>query len=300
MAAERMSLKENPMEVCFVALVRDVLVGFVSLSRKNMSTEDLVTLRKSFAIDRVIDFNRHRTKSQAFIQFLLMSPAHESRCSFFLTEVMAQFGKSLLYFLDHPQKGTSEFVLQTLIPVRPRLWCGEGAADHKRVDKSAGSTLYLTTKHLVHRRKTIAETKVVIVGGSANALSMLESFVYSPSVYMTNITIVSDVVPHGLHPHYIKENPDVKYKSGFTGALSTRNHQYLSDEEFTALGIYRRVKAKVGRLTDIDRSSRAIIVSDKSVVDYDVLVLAVGVQGETVYSCILDLALHSLCLILRT
>jgi hypothetical protein len=129
---------------------------------------------------------------------------------------------------------------------------------------------------------------------------MLESFVYSPSVYMTNITIVTDVVPHGLHPHYIKENPDVKYKSGFTGALSTRNHQYLSDEEFTALGIYRRVKAKVGRLTDIDRSSRAIIVSDKSVVDYDVLVLAVGVQGETVYSCILDLALHSLCLILRT
>jgi NADH dehydrogenase FAD-containing subunit len=35
-----------------------------------------------------------------------------------------------------------------------------------------------------------------------------------------------------------------------------------------------------GRLTDIDRKNRAVIVSDEVIVEYDVLVLASGVQGE--------------------
>lgn len=282
-ASESIQLKENPVEVCFVAMVRDQIVGVVSLSRKNMSTEDLIMLRKSYAIDKLLDFNRHRTRAQAFIQSFLLDVIYEGRATYFLIEIMRLFGKTLLFYNDYPNKSTSEVVLQTLIPVRPRLWCGtyEKAESH---DKQLGTALCLTTKRLVHDKRTISESKVVVVGCSASAMAMLEEFVYSLVVYMTNITVIVEVVPHGLSPfHHIPENPDVKYKLGFSGCFSITNYQYLSDEEFTALGIYRRVKVKVGRLTDIDRSSRAAIISDKAVVDYDLLVLSNGVQGLRLY-----------------
>ena len=278
-ASDNTLLKDNPVEVCFTAMVRDRIVGVISLSRKNMTTEDLAMLRKEYSVDKLLDFNRHRTRAQAFIQLFVLDVIYESRAAYFLAEVMRLFGKTLLFYYDYPSKSTADFVFQTLVPVRPRLWCG-AAKKTEAQDRQHGAALYLTTKRLAQKNRIIAESKVVVVGTSASAMSLLEEFVYSTQVYMTNITVIVEVVPYGLSPyHHIAENPDIKYKNPFTGCFSITNHQYLSDEEFTALGIYRRVKVKVGRVTDIDRTSRAAIVSDKAVVDYDLLVLSTGVQG---------------------
>ena len=283
-ASDNISLKDNPVEVCFTAMVRDRIVGIISLSRKNMATEDLAMLRREYSVDKLLDFNRHRTRAQAFIQLFVLDIIHESRASYFLSEVMRLFGKTLLFYYDYPNKSTAEVLFQTLVPVRPRLWCGD-AKKTQAQDSKHGAALYLTTKRLAGVKRIIAESKVVVVGTSASAMSILEEFVYSTQVYMTNITVIVEVVPHGLSPyHHIPENPDIKYKLPFSGCFAITNHQYLSDEEFTALGIYRRVKVKVGRVTDIDRSSRAAIVSDKAVVDYDLLVLSTGVQGWLISS----------------
>jgi NADH dehydrogenase FAD-containing subunit len=54
------------------------------------------------------------------------------------------------------------------------------------------------------------------------------------------------------------------------------------------MGLAHRVTIVKGRLTDIDRDNRAIVISDEIVVEYDLLVLAAGVQGTYAFlvSCV--------------
>lgn len=279
------NLKENPPEACFVAWVNNEIVAFLHLTRKSITNDELTNMRKLYSVDRLVDFNRHRLRSQACINTWLMSSLCEERASFFLSEAMRQFGKTLLYYYDSPFKSTQEFILRKLFPVKPRLWNDKVGAAERRQSVSqgvvAGDTLYLISKQLLNKRKTIVETKIVVVGDSANAFALLESLVFNPFVYLTKIKLLIDNVAFGLSLDH-SEDTSIKYRNDMNGCMSVVNHQYLHPDEFQSLGLYRRVELVKGRLTDIDRSSKAVIVNDKSVVDYDLLVLAVSVQGTSV------------------
>jgi NADH dehydrogenase FAD-containing subunit len=54
----------------------------------------------------------------------------------------------------------------------------------------------------------------------------------------------------------------------------------MTEQELNALGLPARCTLVQGRLTDIDRKNRAVIVSDEVIVEYDVLVIASGMQGK--------------------
>jgi hypothetical protein len=72
------------------------------------------------------------------------------------------------------------------------------------------------------------------------------------------------------------------------GCLSAKEADIPLNRELLAMGLAHRVTIVKGRLTDIDRDNRAIVISDEIVVEYDLLVLAAGVQGTYAFlvSCV--------------
>jgi hypothetical protein len=64
------------------------------------------------------------------------------------------------------------------------------------------------------------------------------------------------------------------------GCLSYKEADIPMNRELLAMGLAHRVTIVKGRLTDIDRDNRAIVISDEIVLEYDLLVLAAGVQGK--------------------
>lgn len=67
----------------------------------------------------------------------------------------------------------------------------------------------------------------------------------------------------------------------YSGCLSPKDVDDYTEDELYALGLSNRVTLVQGKLTDIDRKNRAIIVSDEVIVEYDVLILASGCQDIT-------------------
>ena len=272
-----------PVNVCYVALVQNRVVGFLSFVRRAIASEEFTAFRRDFEIDRVVDLNRHRTRAQTFIHRWYMRPIFEGRGSYFLSEAMRQSSKSLVYLSDDMIKDTADFVIQKLYPVRPRLW---GKHDKSFIITpatnlfTASSALYFASKRMLFKCRKVVESRVVVVGNSAAAFAHLAKHIYNHAIYFTNISVVVDTIFYGLQIPSTAPLENHVYQKSFEGHFAPVNHEYLSSEEFVRQGFYRRLKVFEGTLTDIDRISQAIVISDGQIIDYDFLVLSVSTQGK--------------------
>lgn len=288
-------LKDNPSEACFVAMVSGEIVGVMCLSRKITSTEDVNWFRANYQIVDDVNFDRHRGRAQAAITEWVMAPTFTRWSRFMLREVMRQYGKTLLYYQCPTGKAPPIEIINELVPVLPRERAQTPTLSLLRSKVVRDSTpdvvqpllerpaegapdrsvpLYYLTKRHLSEPKQVVSTRIVVIGGSLAGYALLETLIYVPYLMMPHIYLVMESPPHAVKPNNRSTNSS---SNEYAGALSVNDAGEPLDQTIKALGFGHHVTVISGRLTDIDRGNKAVIISDETVVEYDILVIA----GET-------------------
>ena len=298
------NLADNPGEVCFVVTLDNDLVGVVTLSRTITSAEDIEWIRANFQMDEFVNYERHRSRAQATITNFVISPIFSSWSRFVLREVMRYYGKSLLYYQSDGKTSIPDDLVGELIPVRPRRRMqqhpGKEASAYMLERPSSANVatrsnpLFFTTKRLLSDPRGVLPTRIVVVGGSKCAYSILETLCFIPYLHLLNIYFVEDasqskwISPDSSSAaSKLKEEQIVKTNTQKVDVPSffPNDEDESFEQEFRALGLQARVTLVNGRLTDIDRKSKVIIISDSIPLEYDVLIISGAVQDSTFKSC---------------
>jgi hypothetical protein len=304
------SINDNPLEVCFVARVHNNIVGIVSLSRHHTSSENINWLRRHFAVDEVVNLERHRASSQAMITQWVVSPVFYKSCRFILREVMRYYEKSLLYFeMNEAECAVSAELLMELSSVRPQpnpratpVAIGRSAAeDTDTLDEGENEMavqleavlesekkiqrypLFAISKLDLSHTKVLRGHRIVIVGGNASALAALEAIVFSRNIYFMNVFFVSESNDNLRSSAADMAAADLTEQTNLCGLLSVRDSGDPSRAFLSALGAEHRVTLITGKLTDIDRNSRAVVISDEVALEYDILLIASSTQGNILF-----------------
>lgn len=304
---QEVSLTDNPLDICFVARVRNNIVGIVSLSRHLTSSENINWLRRHYAVDEVVNLERHRASNQAMITQWVISPVFYKSCRFILKEVMRLYEKSLLYFeMNEAECAISAEILIEMSPVRPdpnprasvhaAAAAKSESADDAAPDDDAQAAaqlealeldkkiqrypLFAISKLDISEAKILRGHRIVVVGGNASALAALEAIVFSRNIYFMNIFFVSESNDSLRTSASQMIASHLTEQTNLCGALSVRDCGDPSLAFLSALGIEHRVTLVTGRLTDIDRNSRAVVISDEVALEYDILLIASATQGK--------------------
>ena len=280
-------LEDNPMEVSFVLLFDTEVVGFVTLSRRNVTSEDVNRMRASYKLDDIIDYEKYRSRSQAVITHWILSPIFSRWSRFIIREIMRQYEKTLFYYQGICGSAPAIEIVDELVPVAPRKTMQESgrpkgkSKESKRVDKGP---LYMISRNQLSQKKTTVNSRVVIVGGTSYAHAVLETFCFVPHLIFSNIYVVNDRLST---PFLLEEfgrssgegEQDNMFGTEFSGCLSVRDVDDPPHRDMYALGLAYKSTLVRGHLTDIDRENKSIIVSDEVALEYDLLLIASPNQG---------------------
>ena len=150
--------------------------------------------------------------------------------------------------------------------------------------------LYIAMKNQLVSIKTIVAKRVVILGGSSQSYSYLETLCSVPNIYYPNIYFILETIPNCLKSQATLENHNFIFNSGLNseeskdnddlcGCLTSQDLDMPTLNELSAMSFSARVNIIQGKLTDIDRENKAIILSDELVVEYDFLLISTWTQG---------------------
>ena len=128
--------------------------------------------------------------------------------------------------------------------------------------------LAIVTKKELSQAKQVVNHRILVIGASDTGLSCLESLLSNMSIHFNNLYLVA---PGGLlYSHITKEGQNLK--------ASSTNY---SLREQVRLLLENRVSVIDGRMVDIDREEKKVYLHDDSIIKYDFLVLAMGLQDCT-------------------
>eukprot|EP01041_Mallomonas_annulata_P004244 gene4244-8440_t len=296
--------KDNPSEIAFAAILGDEIIGIFVLSRQLTSHDDITWLRANYQLDELVNMDRHRGRSQAMITHWVLNPVFSRWSRFIMREMMRLYYKTLLFFQSSKSCLPPADVTFEMIPVRPRRRMEPVLKElnnllHRPTPYADGrmSPLFFVNKRLLSEHKTVIGTRVVVVGGGSATFSLLETFCFVPYLHMTNIYLVLEKTPdpwdssvtlntsRGSSSGGDRDRDRDRDRGGdqgsfLTGALSpvVQDEQFM--QELYALGLANRVTLIRGRLRDIDRDNKAIVLLDEIVIEYDVLILSTGIQDS--------------------
>lgn len=285
------SLDENPLEVSYVMLFDKEVVGFVAISRRHVTDDDVTKMRASYRLDEIIDYEKYKSRSQAVISHWILSPIFFRWSRYILREVMRQSEKSLLYYQGIYGAAPAAEIVEELIPVAPRKMMQEPGRlrmkDRSRdLRKNDKGPLYLITRKKLSQRKATVNSRIVIAGGTSYAHAVLETFCFFPDVNFSNIYVVNDRLST---PFLLEEfGRTITGEGGqedvldmeFSGCLSVRDVSDPPHSNMYTLGLAFKSTLVRGHLTDIDRINKSIIVSDEVALEYDLLLIASPNQGK--------------------
>lgn len=272
-------LKDNPPEVCFLVMMGADVVGVVTAGRHHLGNDDVNWIRCNYQIDEVINFERHRLRSQAQITNFIMSPAYSKWSRFVIREIMRKYSKTLLYYQNAVEIAPPGEIIDEMIPVAPRRRMQASpdsplpmAEKPSPSGATIDSPLFYLTKRQISECKTCVPKKVVIIGGGSASYAMLERLLFAPHLNFPNIHLVMELPPRAFKTE--GADPSFSYSEKCSGVLSVEDADDPSMRELSAMGIAHRVSIVRGRLTDIDRANKAVVISDEIISEYDLLVIA--------------------------
>ncbi|KAM4694219.1 cilia- and flagella-associated protein 61 [Discoglossus pictus] len=265
----------------FVAEVADQIVG-VSILRNE---EDIEYIRSHYNIEDFIYFNHHRREEHGHLHHCALNPIFKHFSKHFLKEILRLSHKSALYYpiypsyekqFKNPCAHSLTSALHYMVPVRPRrqiVYPLEKLginAPSKRVSKDQASyAVNHINRKLTLEPKVTINARIVVVGASDVGISFLETLVFCPHLKFSNITLIST---HGLPG----DHPLVSTKD--CGFLAS-SHCY-NDKDYALMSLRSWVNVVVGKMTDIDRAAKFVIVSSDRKVPYDHLILCTGQQYQ--------------------
>ncbi|CCW70194.1 unnamed protein product [Phytomonas sp. Hart1] len=180
-------------------------------------------------------------------------------------------------------------LIRELLPCQPRRvveqtavedLTGAAAASVLALDPRALGSLFVTTPRYLGDEKVSLYARIVVVGGSATALSFFHRLLSVPYVRFVNLVLVStDGFP--LHANQAQADPAEVHADGFgshhrgvwlvdTMELLEREHHFLS--------VSQSIRVVSGRLVDIDKANRCVAIDNAVFEPYDYLILATGRQ----------------------
>jgi hypothetical protein len=285
-------LRDNPAEVCFAVTIGTTIVGTVNLSRRINSNEDAVWLRANYHIDDLINFERHRVRNQAIITQWMLDPVYSPFTRRVVQDIMRQYGKTLLYYHTPRDVCPPKNILEEFVALKPRRRMQSGgtlqAEMVSRPSASIGGLgndcpLYCITKYFLSNPKDTIAKRVVIVGGSAHAYGVLDTLCSVPHLHFPNVYLVIEKPPAALTLAPSENTEESRLEESYSGCFSVQNEHYPIEQELFAMGLSHKISLLPGHLSDIDREHKAVVISDETVLEYDILILSTCTQGNTLF-----------------
>ena len=162
----------------------------------------------------------------------------------------------------------SEGLLKELDEQRTQLGLPE------RPSEAAVGSLYFLTRKLLSEPKIVNNSRIVVSGASDVALSLIESLLSVPYLHFSYIYLVAPMANQRL------TEPRGHASAGAAAPFFSRSGGYTA-AELTALGMGARVRLVDAPMVDIDRSAKAIVLPDGSILPYDYLVVAPELGDQT-------------------
>jgi hypothetical protein len=281
-------LRDNPAEVCFAVTIGTTIVGAVNLSRRINSNEDAIWLRSNYHIDDLVNFERHRVRNQAIITQWMLDPIYSPFTRRVVQDIMRQYGKTLLYYHTPRDVCPPKNILEEFVALKPRRRMQPGGTLQvemvSRPSASIGGLgsdcpLYCITKYFLSNPKDMIAKRVVIVGGSAHAYAVLDTLCSVPHLHFPNVYLILEKPPVALTLVPTESSEESRLEESYSGCLSVQNEQYPIEQELFAMGLSHKISLLPGHLSDIDREHKAVVISDETVLEYDILILSTCTQG---------------------
>jgi NADH dehydrogenase FAD-containing subunit len=219
-----------------------------------------------------------------------VNPVYWGYARYIMKEIMRLFDKTVIYYESRPKEAIPAIVINQFVPVRPRhralpfegqdlaLWkrhvkAVEGGEEESKEEEGkeedkweptpeSGMALQFITKRLLTEPKIACNSKIVVVGASCTGISFIETLLFTPYLNFTNITLVC---PYGL-----PEGGDT------VNGVLPKDEDFPSKGRMVGLALANKIRVAGAEMVELDRDAKAIVLSDDSVLPYDVLVLASG------------------------
>ncbi|XP_064406630.1 cilia- and flagella-associated protein 61-like isoform X3 [Halichondria panicea] len=249
----RRDLGEVTPLLALVAEVDSQLVALAVLREK----EDMEYICSHYNIEDFIYYNYHEPRQHSHLHHLVLNPAFSPHAKHFLKEILRLSNSSCLYYHlssdSQPKPQSLISALHCLIPIKARrqVVYPEGLGINAPLPEVTGVkppfALYHTNRKLTFEPKISINCRVVIVGASQTAISLLETLIFCPHLHFSNVVLVS--------PTDVPSPPTI--------------------------GLDTWINTVLGTLTAINRTDHCVEVvcgGCKFLVHYDWLVLTCGVQ----------------------
>jgi len=136
-------------------------------------------------------------------------------------------------------------------------------------DTRQTQALSIVAKKLLSETKIPVNARIVVVGASDCGLSFLESLLSIPHLLFNSLTLLS---PGGLEYHHAHHLPLIQSTAAY------------SHHELRRIMLELRVRMLDSRMVQIDRQQRCCILHDGSMLPYDYLIIAAGLQDNALHS----------------
>ncbi|KAJ3021433.1 hypothetical protein HKX48_008527 [Thoreauomyces humboldtii] len=207
----------------------------------------------------------------AKLERIVINPLFEHQARWVLEEVMRQTGlRSLVHAAEQyvddgivpTDASTRAFTTREFVPVRPRreIEFPNGIRDGVPLAPPLPYALRMLTMPLLYEPRVAVNTRIVVMGASDCGIGFLETLAYNPHLRFANVTLVSTAGA-----------PCAAYVS----------RRCYSDVEFGQLGLAEYVKIVRGTVAEVDRLEKRCQLTNTSLINYDYLVLAPGLQFNT-------------------
>lgn len=288
-------LCDNPLEASFMLMFGTRVAAFAILSRKVSTNENINKLREEYNSDEMVEYDKHPTRSQAFITHCLIDPVFSLWFQFTLREIMRTYGKTVLYYRVTDGYVPAVEMVNELTPVMPRRpiqrairTVNSNKNNYEKNDVTTSSSgnigisthkspLFFITKNKLSKRKRVLNNRIVIIGGSAHAHAVLETLCYLPDITLSNVYVVSDRRPTAFS--LSQSSSDFLPGFEFTGCLSPRDVGDPCIDDMMCLGLPYKATYVKGQVSSINREQKSVEMSNGVTWQYDVLVIASQSQG---------------------
>eukprot|EP01028_Stygiella_incarcerata_P011318 TRINITY_DN633_c0_g1_i1.p1 TRINITY_DN633_c0_g1~~TRINITY_DN633_c0_g1_i1.p1 ORF type:complete len:1136 (-),score=318.35 TRINITY_DN633_c0_g1_i1:525-3932(-) len=254
----------NGVPSCFVMKCRGQIIGVATLHEH---VND-VSIGSHFSIDEFLPFDQElsfRDRGLCLRQ-LILNPVFGNFEKFFLMEILRKTHKECIYHFVRSDSVLCP-VMHRLIPVPPRrpIQILKGNMNDASTDEDVANSLLLSCWRLLSEPKINSYARIVIIGASDTALSLIYHLLMAPDVSTRNVTLVS---PDGVPSFHELETS--RFKPHTNSFLPCEYQRILRN------GVLRVIKSK---LVDFYRDKRMVVLDgDDGLVPYDYLVLATGLQ----------------------
>jgi hypothetical protein len=271
--------------ICVTAKINDNIIGIFLLSKEaNIAYYDShFNIRDYSNIDKIMKYYHSR---------ILYFQVHKNFTQYnklILKELMRLTNKINLYYEISPDVKTYPIIMKDLVLAKNRrfpsfiektidygheLYESEKIKSHTDFEErdeydgfEADFCLAMTSKRMLADAKLANNNRIVIVGGSDTGISFIESLL---SIRYLDFSHIYLIAPGGLLYHHIEDEI-------LNLRVSMNNYQIT---ELKKLLLEHRIKIINMRVKDIMPSSKFIQLEDNSILNYDYLILTLGLQDK--------------------